>query len=125
MERGEPYLYDFVFVLKDSNGEIYREEKKIGLRRVRIIQEPDEEGKTFIFEINGERVFAKGANWIPSDNILTWLTDEDYEKLVKMARSANMNMLRVWGGGIYEREIFYRLCDELGIMVWQDFMYAS
>jgi beta-mannosidase len=121
---GEPYLYDFAFVLKDSNGEIYREEKKIGLRRVRIVQEPDEEGKTFIFEINGEKVFAKGANWIPSENILTWLKDEDYEKLVKMARSANMNMLRVWGGGIYERESFYRLCDELGIMVWQDFMYA-
>ncbi|PLV60276.1 glycoside hydrolase family 2 protein [Thermotoga sp. KOL6] len=121
---GEPHLYNFIFVLKNSGKEIYREEKRIGLRRVRILQEPDEEGKTFIFEINGEKVFAKGANWIPSDNILTWLKDEDYEKLIKMARDANMNMLRVWGGGIYENETFYRLCDELGIMVWQDFMYA-
>lgn len=121
---GEPYLYDFTFILKESEKEVYREEKKIGLRKVRILQEPDGEGKTFIFEINGEKVFAKGANWIPADNILTWLKTEDYEKLVKMAKEANMNMLRVWGGGIYESKDFYKLCDELGIMVWQDFMYA-
>lgn len=122
---GIPYLYNFSFVLKDkANEELYKEDKKIGLRIVKVLQEEDSEGRTFIFEINGEKIFAKGANWIPSDNILTWLKDEDYEKLVKMAYDANMNMLRVWGGGIYEREKFYELCDELGIMVWQDFMFA-
>jgi len=122
---GTPYLYDFSFVLKDKNDEeLYREDKKIGLRIVKVIQEKDSEGRTFIFEINGEKIFAKGANWIPSDNILTWLKEEDYEKLIKMAYDANMNMLRIWGGGIYEREKFYELCDELGIMVWQDFMFA-
>jgi len=121
---GEPYLYNFSFVLRDKSGELYREEKKIGLRIVKIIQERDAEGKTFIFEVNGQKVFAKGANWIPADNILTWLKDEDYKQLIKMAYDANMNMLRVWGGGIYEKEIFYELCDELGIMVWQDFMFA-
>lgn len=124
-DLGTPYLYDFSFVLKDKNDEeLYREDKRIGLRTVRVIQEKDAEGRTFIFEINGEKIFVKGANWIPSDNILTWLKDEDYEKLIKMAYDANMNMLRIWGGGIYEREKFYELCDELGIMVWQDFMFA-
>lgn len=121
---GEPHLYGFDFVLKRNGNEIYRESKRIGFRTVRIIQEPDEEGRTFIFEVNGKKVFAKGANWIPADNVLTWLNEDDYKKLLKMAKDANMNMLRVWGGGIYEHDAFYSLCDEMGIMVWQDFMYA-
>lgn len=121
---GEPHLYGFDFVLKRNGNEIYRESKRIGFRTVRIIQEPDEEGRTFIFEVNGKKVFAKGANWIPADNVLTWLSEDDYKKLLKMAKDANMNMLRVWGGGIYEHDAFYSLCDEMGIMVWQDFMYA-
>lgn len=121
---GEPHLYGFDFVLKRNGNEIYRESKRIGFRTVRIIQEPDEEGRSFIFEVNGKKVFAKGANWIPADNVLTWLNEDDYKKLLKMAKDANMNMLRVWGGGIYEHDAFYSLCDEMGIMVWQDFMYA-
>ncbi len=121
---GKSVLHNFEFKLFDGKEEISSEKKRIGLRTVRIIQKRDAEGESFIFEINGRRIFAKGADWIPSDNILTWLKDEDYDKLLNMAADANMNMLRVWGGGIYENERFYEKCDELGITVWQDFMFA-
>jgi beta-mannosidase len=121
---GEQYLYIFEFKLKYKGDEVYTDKKKIGLRNIKLIKEKDAEGESFIFSINGKRVFAKGANWIPADNILTWIKPEDYKKLLYMAKEANMNMLRVWGGGIYEDEEFYTLCDELGIMIWQDFMFA-
>ncbi len=121
---GEQYLYTFKFNLKYKDDMVYSEGKKIGLRTVELIREQDTEGETFIFAINGKRIFAKGANWIPADNILTWIKSGDYEKLLCMAKEANMNMLRIWGGGIYEDEEFYNLCDKWGIMVWQDFMFA-
>jgi len=121
---GEPHLYDFEFNLKYMGKKIYGQSKKIGLRTVEISREKDNEGEKFIFVINGEKVFIKGANWIPADNILSWLKPEDYEKLIYMAKEANMNMLRIWGGGIYESEEFYSLCDKEGIMIWQDFMFA-
>lgn len=121
---GEQYLYSFEFKLKYEGNEVYSQKKKIGLRTVNLIKEKDSEGESFIFAINGKKMFAKGANWIPADNILPWIKQEDYKKLLNMAKKANMNMLRVWGGGIYEDEQFYTLCDELGIMVWQDFMFA-
>ncbi|MFO7959041.1 MAG: glycoside hydrolase family 2 protein [Candidatus Brocadiia bacterium] len=98
--------------------------RRIGLRRVELVREKDDEGESFVLHINGEPIFCRGANWIPSDNFLPRLTDADYEDLLHMAADANMNMLRVWGGGIYEQDRFYELCDELGIMVWQDFMLA-
>ncbi len=123
-ELGKPVLHDFTFTLLDGEKPIYEEKKKIGLRTVRIIRENDGEGESFIFEINGQKIFAKGANWIPADALLGWATEDEYKKLIKMAKDANMNMLRVWGGGIYEKDIFYELCDELGIMVWQDFMLS-
>ncbi len=116
----DPYLYEFVFLLKHKGEELYSERKQIGLRTVRVIKD----NGSFIFEINGEKVFGKGANWIPCDSILTKATEERYNRLVGIARDANMNMLRVWGGGIYEDEAFYSACDRLGIMVWQDFMFA-
>ena len=123
-DLGESYLYKVGFKLKRNNEEIYSEEKKIGFRIVRVIRENDGEGESFIFEINGKKIFAKGANWIPAENILSWLKDSDYEKLIQMAKDANMNMLRVWGGGLYEDPAFYNKCDEAGILVWQDFMFA-
>ena len=121
---GKSVLHNFEFKLLKKGEEIYSEKKRIGLRTVKIIRENDGEGESFIFEINGRRVFAKGANWIPADNVLSWIKDENYDRLVSMAKEANMNMLRVWGGGIYEDEEFYTKCDELGIMVWQDLMFA-
>jgi len=122
---GEQYLYAFEFVLKYEGVQVGSKRAKIGLRTVQLIREQDAEGESFMFTVNDRRVFAKGANWIPADSILSWIQPEDYSKLLHMARDANMNMLRVWGGGIYEDKQFYALCDELGIMVWQDFMFAS
>ncbi|NPV53770.1 MAG: hypothetical protein HPY71_09640 [Firmicutes bacterium] len=81
-------------------------------------------GKTFTIAVNGEKVFAKGANWVPGDSLTVRLSPEKYRAFLGAARDANMNMLRIWGGGIYEDPVFYELCDELGIMIWQDFMYA-
>lgn len=101
-----------------------RAETRVGIRSVELVQEPDEEGKTFIFRVNGKPVFCKGANWIPADSFLPRVTERRYRRLLELAAKAGMNMLRVWGGGIYEDDFFYDLCDELGIMVWQDFMYA-
>jgi beta-mannosidase len=123
-DLGNSYLYDIEFKLKKAGEEIYSEKKKIGFRTVHVLRENDGEGESFIFEVNGKKLFAKGANWIPADNILSWLKREDYQRLLMMAKDSNMNMLRVWGGGLYEDPVFYEICDELGILVWQDFMFS-
>ena len=81
-------------------------------------------GESFAFAANGNHFFAKGANWIPADAILSRVKEEEYRRLLSDAVEANMNMIRVWGGGIYEHDAFYDLCDELGLCVWQDFMFA-
>ena len=93
--------------------------------KVELVQEADKLGKSFYFKIDGKLVYMKGANYIPSDAFVTRLKKEDYRKVLKMAKDANMNMLRVWGGGIYENDDFYDLCDSLNINVWQDFMFAG
>jgi len=93
--------------------------------KVELVQQPDEKGKSFYFKINGKTIYVKGANYIPSDAFVSRLTKNDYRKMLMMAKDANMNMLRVWGGGIYESDDFYDLCDSLGIHVWQDFMFAG
>jgi beta-mannosidase len=116
---GEPNLYE---VKLTSEKEILQ--TKIGLRTIELVQEKDKKGSTFYFRLNGVPVFAKGANYIPLSIFQDNVTDEDYKEMLQNAADANMNMLRVWGGGIYENEQFYDLCDELGIMVWQDFMFA-
>jgi beta-mannosidase len=97
---------------------------RTGLRSLELRQERDAIGKSFTFVINGVPIFAKGANWIPADSFPSRITKHRYRQLLESARDANMNMLRVWGGGIYERDDFYELCDELGILVWQDFMFG-
>ncbi|MCK5759398.1 MAG: glycoside hydrolase family 2 protein, partial [Clostridiales bacterium] len=98
---------------------------KIGLRTLGIKREKDQWGESFAYEINGIEIFAKGANYIPEDNILARCSRERTESLIKHAVDANFNSLRVWGGGIYPEDYFFDLCDEYGIMVWQDFMFAS
>lgn len=97
---------------------------KTGVRQISLIRQPDSIGQSFYFQLNGKPVFAKGANYIPSDVFLPRLKKEDYRKVLQSAKDANMNMLRVWGGGVYESDDFYDLCDSMGIMVWQDFMFA-
>jgi len=97
---------------------------RIGLRRLELVRRPDEWGESFHFEVNGVPFFAKGANWIPADTFATRVRRADYERLLRDAAAAHMNFLRVWGGGTYEADEFYDLCDELGLCVWQDFMFA-
>lgn len=101
------------------------EPKYVAPRKVELVQESDKDGKTFYFKIDGKPVYMKGANYIPSDMFTPRLTKADYRKILSAAKDANMNMLRVWGGGIYEDDAFYDLCDEMGIMIWQDFMFAG
>jgi len=107
------------------NGRVTDEKTtKTGLRTLELRQQRDEDGQSFMFVINGIPVFAKGGNWIPADSFPTRIGKEKYRYLIKSVRDSNMNMLRVWGGGIYEADVFYELCDEMGILVWQDFMFA-
>ncbi|PID93657.1 MAG: beta-mannosidase [Bacteroidetes bacterium] len=121
---GTPHLYDFKITLNKNNRTIDRTYESIGLRTIALVQEPDEEGSSFYFKVNGRPLFMKGANYIPQDIFLPRVSPEDYEHLIQSAAAANFNMLRVWGGGIYEQELFYDLCDQYGILVWQDFMFA-
>lgn len=97
---------------------------EVGLRDIRLIREEDKDGRSYRFELNGVPVFIKGANYIPCDMFLPRVSDEVYEKTVADAVAVGMNMLRVWGGGTYEDDRFYNLCDRNGILVWQDFMFA-
>jgi beta-mannosidase len=98
--------------------------QRIGLRDAKLILEKDDIGTGFAFQINGKALFAKGANWIPADALAGNITPEKTRELLQSAVDANMNMLRVWGGGRYENDWFYDLCDEMGLMVWQDFMFS-
>jgi beta-mannosidase len=93
--------------------------------RITLVQQTDSIGTSFYFEKYGKPIYAKGANWIPASIFLPSLKKEDYRKILQSAKDAHMNMLRVWGGGIYESDDFYDLCDEMDIMIWQDFMFAG
>jgi beta-mannosidase len=122
---GQP-LYRLVATLRQGDETLDRREMRLGLRRLRLVQEPlaDEPGTTFLFEVNNVPLFCGGANWIPDDSFLPRIAPERYRAQVQAAIDANMNMLRVWGGGIYETDAFYDTCDELGVLVWQDFAFA-
>ena len=122
---GDPNMYNFSIEIFDANNNIIdKKEVSTGLRSLKLIREKDSIGESFLFQLNGVPVFIKGANYIPNDSFLPRVTLEDYKKVIKDAVDANMNMLRVWAGGIYENDAFYKICDENGIMVWQDFMFA-
>jgi len=121
---GEPVLYDFTVELFLNGRKVDQYKTKAGIREVKLLQEPMEDGKSFTFCINDKKVFCKGANWVPADSIIARVSKDKYKKLIDLAKEANFNMFRVWGGGIYEDPYFYDLCDKAGIMVWQDFMFA-
>lgn len=121
---GEPYLYDARLSLEKDGTVLQESSQPLGVRSVALVQRPDSLGHSFYFEVNGVPVFAKGANYIPNETLTPAITAETYEMVLQAALDANMNMLRVWGGAIYEDDLFYRLCDQKGIMVWQDFMFA-
>ena len=117
-------IYNFEIDLTYNSKSLDEKKVAIGLRTIELIQDKDSIGSSFYFKLNGVPVFMKGANYIPSDNFLPRITNDDYEKVVKNAVHANMNMLRVWGGGVYADDEFYDQCDRNGILVWQDLMFA-
>ena len=122
---GDQPLYRVDVALRNAEGiGLDSTSRRIGLRTLRLERKPDRWGESFHFSANGIPFFAKGANWIPADTFATRLTRDDYVRLLKDAALAHMNMLRVWGGGIYEPDVFYDLCDELGICIWQDFVFS-
>ncbi|QQS36049.1 MAG: glycoside hydrolase family 2 protein [Ignavibacteriales bacterium] len=122
---GSHHLYKFNCSMFHEKHGLQSVDKKIGLRTIELVQEPDSIGTTFYFKLNGIPVFMKGANYIPLQMMGAGIDSNKYQQLVNAAADANMNMLRVWGGGIYEDDLFYDLCDEKGILVWQDFMFAN
>ena len=122
--NGESNLYHFKILVSTAKGEKFEFHKQVGFRAVSLVQTPDSIGSSFYFKVNGQPVFAKGANWTPMEFLPHQNTPEKYRKLLNMAHDAGYNMLRVWGGGWYEDDAFYDICDSLGIMVWQDAMFA-
>ena len=121
---GDPALYTFTATVSVDGKEVASREEAIGLRSIRVVMEDDKDGKSFYFEVNGKPMFAKGSNYIPGDALLPNMTGERYARLFEDIRAANMNMVRVWGGGIYEDDRFYEEADRNGILVWQDFIFA-
>ncbi|WP_369369696.1 glycoside hydrolase family 2 protein [Promicromonospora sp. Populi] len=127
--HGEQPLYPIEVTLYEGNGEDRSEpldawSGRVAFRTVEVDRSRDEHGTSFTFLINGKPIFARGANWIPDDHLLTRITRERLEQRVDQALGANLNMLRVWGGGIYESDDFYDVCDEKGVLVWQDILLA-
>jgi len=121
---GEPALYDFEVSVKVDGKVVASEKKKVGLRTIKVVMEDDKDGKSFYFVVNGQPLFAKGSNFIPSDALLPNVTTERYRQLMQDVKDAHHNMIRVWAGGIYEDDRFYEAADEMGILVWQDFIFA-
>ena len=121
---GEQKLYLINATLSNEKEIVDEKEINIGLRTIELVQQPDSIGTSFYFKLNGVPVFMKGANYIPPDNFLPRVSKIDYEKIIDNAVDANMNMLRVWGGGVYADDAFYNACDKKGILVWQDMMFA-
>ena len=121
---GDPYLYTIKVIVKKDNQILDSISTKHGIKTIKLINKKDSIGESFYFEVNGKPIYAKGANYIPQNSFQNKVTNQHYEKLLSDVVNSNMNMLRVWGGGIYENDIFYDLCDEKGILVWQDFMFA-
>lgn len=123
---GDQPMYRLTATVERDDVPLDRRETRLGLRHLRLAQEPlsDAPGTSFVFVVNGVPLFCGGANWIPADSFLPRIGEDRYRALLQQAADANMTMLRVWGGGIYEIDAFYDICDDLGLLVWQDFMFA-
>lgn len=121
---GNPRLYPFKISIYKQDSLLWENTQKIGFRHIQLQRQTDSIGESFSFYVNGQAVYAKGANYIPQDVFPTEVKPTQYRRLLQQAKEAHFNMIRVWGGGIYEQDLFYHLCDSLGLMVWQDFMFA-
>ncbi len=123
-EDGRAYLYRLKMVILLSKKVIDDTSVRFGFRQVNLRENDGRPGDIWTFEINGQRKFIRGANWVPCDSMPGRVDEERYDKLLKMARDANINMLRIWGGGLREKKAFYDICDEKGILVWQEFPFS-
>jgi beta-mannosidase len=121
---GEQPLYKITATACTDGVDLHKVTRKTGFRRGELIQQPDKIGKTFFFRINGIDIFCGGSDWIPADSFTPRVTEERYRKWIEMMVDGYQIMIRIWGGGIWEEDIFYELCDELGVLVWQDFMFG-
>ncbi len=121
---GEQPLYEVELLLSDAVGPLDSWRRRVGFRTVGLDRRDDEHGSGFTFVVNGERIFARGVNWIPDDVLPSRVTRERYRTRLTQAADAGVDLVRVWGGGLYESEDFYDACDELGLLVWQDFPFA-
>ena len=123
-DLGTPFLYDVNVEFYTDGVLMESKTTRIGIRTIELVTEKDEKGESFYFKLNGKPIFAKGANYIPQNIFQEKVKAADNLRTIESAVDANMNMLRIWGGGIYETDNFYQLCDEKGLLIWQDFMYA-
>jgi len=124
-EMGEQAMTDFEIKIYENDKLIDNKQVTTGIRKIELIEEPDEIGSALYFKVNGKKVYIKGANYVPEEMIETWMSKDKTVKLLAECVPAHFNMLRVWGGGIYPPDYFFDVCDSLGIMVWQDFMFAG
>ena len=124
-EMGEQPLYDFEVRLLENDKLLDSKIIRTGIKTVEMVDEPDSIGRAFYFKVNGIPMYAKGANYVPEEMIETWMNADNTLQLIREAKEAHFNMLRVWGGGIYPSDDFFNICDSLGILVWEDFMYAG
>ncbi|MBE6728833.1 MAG: glycoside hydrolase family 2 protein [Ruminococcaceae bacterium] len=121
---GKQNLYDFTVSLIENENISDSRKLRIGLREMKLVREKDEYGISFCHEVNGKRIFAMGSNYIPEDNIYSRINKERTEKLLKACADCNFNTIRVWGGGYFPDDYFYDLCDELGLLIFHDLMFA-
>ncbi|HYJ11570.1 MAG TPA: hypothetical protein VEX18_21255, partial [Polyangiaceae bacterium] len=125
-ELGEPHLYRMGLRLKAGGRVLHEVQRRVGVRHIQLLKDDPQSpnGKVFYFSINGQKLWAKGDNWLPLDFLHTRVTREQYRAYLELLMAGGVNLLRVWGGGIVEHDAFYELCDELGLLVWQDFHFA-
>lgn len=123
---GDQNLYKLIARIKNEQGILDEDSVVFGIREVKLLVDPTEDcgSRQFIFRINGQKVFCQGANWVPADVFPSRIRKEKYQELLNMTKETNMNMLRIWGGGIIESKIFYDMCDILGIMIWHDLPFS-
>jgi len=124
-DLGEPYLYRLEAKLLSGGEEIDRYETPFGIRTIELMLKDEAGRNAFAFRLNGVKLFAKGTNWIPADHFIGAIPDQRYRDLIDLAVTSNQNMLRVWAGGIYEKDVFYDECDRRGVLVWQDCCFAN
>ncbi len=124
--EGEPALYDLAVTLSTDGVTLDRRDERVGFRTIELLQDErrDGRGTRYLFRVNGKELFCRGYNWIPVDNSVPRGDPELYRRNLDLAQAGNANMLRIWGGGYYEDDLFYRLCDERGLLVWQDGAFA-